>query len=1354
MEILPIPLTDVKKLLEAVKEIQKAIQDFKPWGVDMLKKTTSPYDYEDDLIKDLKECMKQLKARAKMLNQKSNNDEFNMAFDDTARLNYEESLRAKERPEEKVFNVKWLQGALCSAGSVEDVSTLLNTIIKELQGNYSNEALQEVLFSLLGLSYIELIPDIIQNRNLIVADAVRQSRAFAATDRILREPGMVQTESEKRLRKMIRKDEKRQRRDRARDFKNNPGRDDDYDANLLDLEYLRDQREKAMIEKALEGSKMHAIPDHVNYPFVFDKLAESARQNPIFVTGKSLVLPIGADRKDSSEYEEIYIPNEGNKPPPEVLARFPRINISELSPIAQTAFKGIKSLNTLQSIVFNTAINSNENMLVAAPTGAGKTNVAMLTVLQTISQYVDKSGKIRLKEFKIVYVAPMKALAAEVVEKFSAKLKPLGIKVRELTGDVQLSRSEIDETQMLVTTPEKWDVVTRKSISDPEMASKIKLMILDEIHLLQDDRGAVIEALVARTLRQVNLSQKMIRIVGLSATLPNYVDVAKFLRVNLDSGLFFFDGRFRPVPLDTRYVGVKARGGRFGALRIMDEKAYDIALKHVRNNKQVMVFVHARSGTRKTIEAFIEILSREPGARSEFEPDQAHPRYVEFSKRVQKCGSKDVAHFFKWGFGIHHAGMLRPHRNLVEQLFSAGLIKVLSCTSTLAWGVNLPAYAVIIKGTEVYDSNKGNFIDLSVLDVQQIFGRAGRPQFDTSGEATIITTHDKLAHYVSLMLRAAPIESQFLSKLSDNLNAEICGGSVASIQDAIQWMSYTYLDVRLMKNPFHYGVNRSDVSRPGGIQEVKANFIKRAANELDRSRMIRFNETNQTLAACDLGRTASHFYLRHDSIEVYNKGLEKSLISMIYLLDLISSSKEFEQLKVRNDELEELEELMLDCEYNVVGGVENFNGKTNVLIQTFLSRGSTRCFSLNSDLMYIEQNSPRIVRGLFEIARKKGLSFLTNQLQEMALAFEQQCWPSFHPIFQFKSFVYKDRNYAVLEKIRKRNVTLERMHDMSDQDLGAMLNDRRAVESIRKCINKIPRITIAAQVQPITRTIVRICAEITIDVHWGDKEKGGEPFWIWVEDSENDKIYHCESFLVAKKNIMTKEPVKITFTVPLPEVIPQNYIVKVVSDRWLGSKETCSLDLRELIVAELHPAHTELLDLDPLPVSALKNPTFEALYSHKFSHFNPIQTQVFHCLYHNDVNCLVGAPTGSGKTVCSELAMLRVFNEYPGGKVVYIAPLKALVKERMEDWKIKIGQKLNKTMVELTGDVAPDQKAITSADIIITTPEKWDGISRSWQTRKYVRAVRLIIIDEIHMLGEDRGPVLEVIVSRTNFISG
>lgn len=88
---------------------------------------------------------------------------------------------------------------------------------------------------------------------------------------------------------------------------------------------------------------------------------------------------------------------------------------------------------------------------------------------------------------------------------------------------------------------------------------------------------------------------------------------------------------------------------------------------------------------------------------------------------------------------VHHAGLLRKDRNLVEQMFKEGNIKVLFSTATLAWGVNLPAYAVMIKGTKMYDSASGEYKDIGVFDVQQIFGRAGRPQFDTEGEAIILT---------------------------------------------------------------------------------------------------------------------------------------------------------------------------------------------------------------------------------------------------------------------------------------------------------------------------------------------------------------------------------------------------------------------------------------------------------------------------------------------------------------------------------------------------------------------------------------------------------------------------------------
>ena len=133
---------------------------------------------------------------------------------------------------------------------------------------------------------------------------------------------------------------------------------------------------------------------------------------------------------------------------------------------------------------------------------------------------------------------------------------------------------------------------------------------------------------------------------------------------------------------------------------------------------------------------------------------------------------------------------------------------------------------------------------------------------------------------------------------------------------------------------------------------------------------------------------------------------------------------------------------------------------------------------------------------------------------------------------------------------------------------------------------------------------------------------------------------------------------------------------------------------------------------------------------------------------------LIGAPTGSGKTIMSELAMLRVFKQTPKSKIIYVAPLKALAKERIIDWKKRLENgPLGKVVLELTGDVTPDLKALTKADVLITTPEKWDGISRNWQHRSYVQEVALVIIDEIHLLGQERGPVIEVIVSRMRYIA-
>src|ERR1700709_718300 len=230
----------------------------------------------------------------------------------------------------------------------------------------------------------------------------------------------------------------------------------------------------------------------------------------------------------------------------------------------------------------------------------------MLTILNIIAKNVTPDPSegpdgqdftVHTNAFKIIYVAPMKALAAEVTEKLGKRLAWLGIQVRELTGDMHLTKSEIVQTQILVTTPEKWDVVTRKSTGDTELVQKVRLLIIDEVHMLHDERGAVLESLVARTQRQVESTQSLIRIVGLSATLPNYIDVSDFLKVNRMAGLFYFDASFRPVPLEQHFVGVKGKPGTKQSRDNLEQVTFDKVKELLRQDKQVMVFVHSRKDT-------------------------------------------------------------------------------------------------------------------------------------------------------------------------------------------------------------------------------------------------------------------------------------------------------------------------------------------------------------------------------------------------------------------------------------------------------------------------------------------------------------------------------------------------------------------------------------------------------------------------------------------------------------------------------------------------------------------------------------------------------------------------------------
>ncbi|MEN2499735.1 MAG: activating signal cointegrator 1 complex subunit, partial [Marteilia pararefringens] len=326
----------------------------------------------------------------------------------------------------------------------------------------------------------------------------------------------------------------------------------------------------------------------------------------------------------------------------------------------------ISSLNVIQSILFETAYNTDENMLIAAPTGSGKTISAIICIAREIEKHLDEKGNLFDNKFKIIYIAPMKSLASEITATFCQMLKPL--KALECTGDTLPSRKEIESSNIIVSTPEKWDIITRKSTGDTDLVSICKLLIIDEVHLLASDRGAVLESIVARLFIQIEKQQSKIRIVALSATLPNYIDIAKFLKIEMQKGLFVFDDRFRSTPLDLSIIGIsQKRHTNYSPEDILfNQTMLDIIMDESKEDKQSLVFVHSRNQTEKTARFIIDEITK--SAKSLIiRSDDTDVEQKKLSKESFHSNFLQTAVLYR--IGIHHAGMSRHDRNIVERLF-------------------------------------------------------------------------------------------------------------------------------------------------------------------------------------------------------------------------------------------------------------------------------------------------------------------------------------------------------------------------------------------------------------------------------------------------------------------------------------------------------------------------------------------------------------------------------------------------------------------------------------------------------------------------------------------------------------
>ena len=382
---------------------------------------------------------------------------------------------------------------------------------------------------------------------------------------------------------------------------------------------------------------------------------------------------------------------------------------------------GYSSLYPPQEMALKHGILEGKSVLMTTPTASGKTLIAIMAIYQALK-----------KNRKAVYLTPLRALASEkyhdmkVLENLDFGRK---IKVAVATGDYDSPGKELAAADVIILTNEKMDTLFRHNA---EWLDDIGLFVSDEVHLIGDkERGATLEIMLTKIRKHYPESQ----IVTLSATVANSYEIADWLACEL------IESDWRPTKL---VEGVYEHG----MIRMKDgttfkinssgiSSAVDLAIDSVDGGGQALIFAETRkraaSLAAKAAEGVYKRLdkgARELAVKASSEI-LAREDESEITKALAKLVSKGVA--------FHHAGLAPSSRDIVESSFRKGVIKLLTATPTLAAGVNLPARRVVISSILRYDSEYGRNLPISVLEYKQLCGRAGRPQYDTSGEAIIIS---------------------------------------------------------------------------------------------------------------------------------------------------------------------------------------------------------------------------------------------------------------------------------------------------------------------------------------------------------------------------------------------------------------------------------------------------------------------------------------------------------------------------------------------------------------------------------------------------------------------------------------
>ena len=422
--------------------------------------------------------------------------------------------------------------------------------------------------------------------------------------------------------------------------------------------------------------------------------------------------------------------------------------------------------------------HSNSGLTVRMPTSAGKTRIAELAILDTLTD----------QRRQVVYVAPFNALADEIEASMSSVFSDLGFRVTSVLGNYEIDELEqdlISSSDLLITTPEKLTLLLRYR---PDHFSSVGMIVLDEGHIIDSkERGIGYELLLTR-LRQA--MPKDARFLFLSAVITdeNAADFAEWLCLDRGSVV---TSDWRPA---RRLVGVynsitnqitypleddrSHKGEPPFVPRVIDKREY-LDFTRLQRREKWVPFPGASKGE-ITAELAIKFASEGPVVVFTTQPRWAESSARAISRALQLrrqtpgvdipapfrdvddrgylpsalavaeswLGSENnVIDALRDGIGIHHGGLPEAVRRAIENDFRAGLLPVVAATGTLAQGVNLPVKTVLIHTLHQHDEDAEDGEDqrVSLLDFWNTAGRAGRAGAETEGHIIVVALDNREA---------------------------------------------------------------------------------------------------------------------------------------------------------------------------------------------------------------------------------------------------------------------------------------------------------------------------------------------------------------------------------------------------------------------------------------------------------------------------------------------------------------------------------------------------------------------------------------------------------------------------------